>query len=42
MAVITISRQYGSGGVEIAQLLCESLGYRRFDYVQIGDRRQRM
>ena len=31
MAVITISRQYGSGGDEIAQRVCESLGYRRFD-----------
>ncbi len=31
MAVITISRQYGSGGNEIADRLCEALGYRRFD-----------
>ena len=31
MAVITISRQYGSGGDEIAQRVCKSLGYRRFD-----------
>ena len=31
MAVITISRQYGSGGDEIARRLCELLGYRLFD-----------
>ena len=31
MAVITISRQYGSGGNEIALLVCELLGYRYFD-----------
>ncbi len=31
MAVITISRQYGSGGDEIAQRLCEVLGYQYFD-----------
>ena len=31
MAVITISRQYGSGGDEIAARLCEVLGYHYFD-----------
>jgi len=31
MAVITISRQYGSGGNEIAARVCETLGYRYFD-----------
>lgn len=31
MAVITISRQYGSGGDEVASQLCELLGYRLFD-----------
>lgn len=31
MAVITISREYGSRGNEIARLLCERLGYRYFD-----------
>lgn len=31
MAVITISRQYGSGGDEIARRVCELLGYRLFD-----------
>jgi CMP/dCMP kinase len=31
MAVITISRQYGSGGDEIADRICEELGYRQFD-----------
>lgn len=31
MAVITISRQYGSGGDEIAGRVCELLGYRLFD-----------
>lgn len=31
MAVITISRQVGSGGDEIANRLCELLGYQQFD-----------
>ena len=31
MAVVTISRQYGSGGDEIAYRVCEELGYRYFD-----------
>jgi cytidylate kinase len=31
MAVITISRQYGSGGDEIAAQVCERLGYRYFN-----------
>ncbi len=31
MPVITISRQYGSGGVEIAERLCDVLGYSYFD-----------
>lgn len=31
MAVITISRQVGSGGDEIAERLCDRLGYRYFD-----------
>jgi cytidylate kinase len=31
MAVITISRQYGSGGNEIASRVCEALGWRYFD-----------
>ena len=31
MAVITISRQYGSNGNEIAARICEMLGYRLFD-----------
>ena len=31
MAVITISRQYGSGGDEVATRVCEMLGYRYFD-----------
>lgn len=31
MAVITISRQYGSGGDEIAARVCETLGCRAFD-----------
>ena len=31
MAVITVSRQYGSGGDEVASRLCELLGYRYFD-----------
>jgi cytidylate kinase len=31
MTVITISRQYGSGGDEIADQLCQMLGYQHFD-----------
>lgn len=31
MAVITISRQHGSGGAEVATRVCEILGYRYFD-----------
>jgi cytidylate kinase len=31
MAVITISREYGSGGSAIAGLICEQLDYRYFD-----------
>lgn len=31
MAVITISRQYGSGGDEIAARVCEMLGYHQFN-----------
>jgi CMP/dCMP kinase len=31
MAVITVSRQYGSGGREVAARVCELLGYRYFD-----------
>lgn len=31
MATITISRQFGSGGDEIAARVCEMLGYRYFD-----------
>ena len=31
MAVVTISRQYGSSGDEIATRVCEELGYRAFD-----------
>lgn len=40
MAVITLSRQLESGGDEVAQLLCEKLGYQRFDkkaMVQAGE-----
>jgi cytidylate kinase len=39
MAVITISRQHGSGGHEVTRLICERLGYRYFDkelMVQLG------
>ena len=35
MSVITISRQYGSGGDEVADRLCEILGYKHFDKGQI-------
>jgi CMP/dCMP kinase len=36
MAVITISRQYASGGDEIADRVCQVLGYRHFDRRQIA------
>ena len=36
MAVITISRQFGSGGSEVAARVCELLGYRYFDKSLIG------
>ena len=35
MAVITISRQYGSGGDEIAERVCQMLGYHYFDRCDI-------
>ena len=31
MAVITVSRQFGSGGLAIATRVAESLGYRLYD-----------
>ena len=31
MAVVTISRQFGSGGDEIADRVCKLLGYHYFD-----------
>ena len=31
MTVITFSRQFGSHGDTVAQLLCDRLGYRYFD-----------
>jgi cytidylate kinase len=40
MAVITISREHGSGGQEVAKLVCERLGYRYFDkelMTQLGE-----
>lgn len=40
MGVITLSRQLGSGGDEIAELVCERLGYQRFDkkvMAQLGE-----
>lgn len=36
MAVITISRQTGSGGDEIAALVCQQLGYRYFDKAMLA------
>lgn len=35
MAVITISREYGSGGDEVASRLCKILGYHSFGQAQI-------
>lgn len=37
MPVITLSRQLGSGGEEIARLVCDTLRYRYFDKQQIID-----
>src|SRR5512133_1752995 len=37
MAVITISRQYGSGGTDVATRVCELLGYRYFDKDLMAD-----
>jgi cytidylate kinase len=37
MAVITISRQFGSGGDEIASRLCSGLGYRLFNKLMVED-----
>src|SRR5688572_12664634 len=37
MTVITISRQYGSGGDVIAARTCEMLGYRYFDKRLMAD-----
>jgi cytidylate kinase len=36
MAVITISRELGSGGDEVADLLCETLGYCRMDKAMLN------
>ena len=36
MAIITISREYGSGGDEVADRVCELLGYTYFDKQQIN------
>lgn len=35
MAIVTISREFGSGGDEIASRVCEELGYRSFGKLQI-------
>ncbi len=37
MAIVTISRQFGSGGNEIARRVCESLGYTLFNKKMIDD-----
>lgn len=42
MAVITLSRQLESGGDEVARLLCEKLGYQRFDKVAMAQVGQEM
>jgi cytidylate kinase len=36
MTVITISRQFGSGGDEIAESVCQMMNYRRFDKLMIA------
>jgi cytidylate kinase len=42
MAVITLSRQLESGGDEVARLLCERLGYQRFDKLAMAQLGQEM
>lgn len=42
MAVITLSRQLESGGDEVARLLCEKLGYQRFDKAAMAQVGQEM
>jgi len=42
MTVITLSRQLESGGDEVARLLCERLGYQRFDKVAMAQAGQEM
>jgi CMP/dCMP kinase len=42
MSVITLSRQLESGGDEVAQLLCERLGYQRFDKLAMAQAGQEM
>jgi cytidylate kinase len=37
MAIVTISRQFGSGGDEIANRVCENLGYRQFNKQMIEE-----
>jgi hypothetical protein len=37
MAVITLSRQSGSEGNEITQILCKRLGYRYFDKTMMAE-----
>ena len=37
MGVITISRQFGSGGDEIASRVCRSLSYRMFDKYMVAE-----
>ena len=42
MTVITLSRQLESGGDEVARLLCERLGYQRFDKIAMAQAGQEM
>ncbi|MGC9064535.1 MAG: cytidylate kinase family protein, partial [bacterium] len=37
MSIVTISREIGSGGDEVAHRLCEVLGYRYFDKSQMTE-----
>lgn len=41
MAVITISRQWGSGGSALARKLAQTLGYRLIDKVELVERAQK-
>ena len=42
MAIITVSRQYGSGGSEVAERVARALGWRLYDNAMVEDVAQRL